>query len=459
MTLTLHSSGIIILYITIYSSIISIIIMEKLLNNNSVSEVSSLQSLNLTTTDSDISSVNDSLLAREMSIFEAIAKLVTNVFDNLLANVLITAKRSVKGQPKTPTEIEFELLKAEITKLNNIITMYKSIIDNHEAIDLNKIQECIDNIKNLQNDRQLLIDSFSKFIIIAKESPILQHSIIPKKVDTNEQIIAEYTKLFPGANIQLLKGELLNDELQTKLAKFIRAMTLLDNMKHRLNLKLMIMKRTHRAETNTEPEPNAKSQLLSVAVNIDGALKQFVDEPALSGELLVNPDKVLSSDDALSALQDIRNEAQKTVDRLSEPTAEQSSGISSNNVQLRIDMEHDDDMLTQPNVINDPDESMETVSNNLIELLTRIKSKMNELQPETAETELIDEIIEENTTIVNASSDGTHNGGKSHRRKHRTKRSTPRRRRNSRVKSMKPKKRQNRRKTKSNHKKHGTKKH
>jgi hypothetical protein len=428
--------------------------MQKAVNNDSVSEVSSLQSLNLTTTDSDISSVNDSLLAREMDIFEAIATLVTHVFDNLLKNVLVTAKRgkSDTDQTETPTEKEFNLLKAEITKLNEIITTYKSIIANPDAIDLIKIQECINKITKLQNNRQKLIDSLRKFIIIAKNSPILQHSLIPNKVDTTEQVIKEYTKLFPGANIPLLKEELLTDALQTKLAKFIRAMKLLDNMKHRLTLKVMILQRVHLEEINT------KSQLLSVAVNIDAALKQFVDVPALSGQLLEDPYFVLSSENALSALQDIRNEARKTVDRLTDPTAEQSPDISHDNIQLNME----DDALTQPDNTNNLNEPMETVSNNLIELLTLLKNKMNTLPQSVEEIKIIEEIIEENDpngSNTNASSGGNTTGGKSHRRKHRTKRSTPRRRRKSRVKSMKPKKRQNRRKTKSNHKKRGTKKH
>ena len=432
-----------------------------------VSLVDSIGSLNSNTTNSEISSSNDSLLANEITIFEAIAKAFINAFNIFVLNIMSSVKRpkldsNSADDSSTPTKTEFTNLKQKVDELNLIIGLYNTLIQN--AIRQNKIDELtglIGKIDGMIRERPKLIDSFSKFIIIAPHSQILQRSFIRQKLLDIDNTVVRLMIEYSGINEPQLRKELNNQAFQKTLAKFVRAMGLLDNMKHRLNLKLMILKRNKPADTNPA------IQLLSAAVTIDDALKRFVDEPAIA----FGPN--LHSDEALQALQNIRNEAIQTVNKLTgynntTPPSQKINDQPSSQDSIVSDITNEG---TQ-----DQHGDIDPVSNQLMQLLSSLKQKMGEL-PNTSETlteeekqlteeekqlaeaeiqlavKEIDEIINENQPPSDAT------GGKSHRQKRRVKWSTPRRHRNSRVKSMKPKKIQNRRKTKSAHKKRATKKH
>ena len=469
-----------------------------------VSLVNSIQSLSRDTPNSNISSSNDTLLAREITIFEAIALNVITLFNNIITNLkqIYTQPESHVQPQKTQRGIvyEFNELKKKVKELNTIIDEYNKIytVFPFKSIKIKyyieHILEVIKKIDKMTKTRNETIDSFSKFIIIARDSPKLQRSFISHKVNDNNYVIAEYKELIPGINIELLQKELANDALQLTLAKFVRAMTLLDNMKHRLNLKLMIFNRMNK--TN-EDKPNLATQLLSVALTIDDALKRFVDEPAISFE----PD--LDSNEALQSLQSIRDTAVETVRVLTgviiTKPSQKDMGIDSSQGSTRSSSQDSTgsssqvstgsimSSITTNEISERTGETINAVSNELMQLLSSLKRKMVELSntsenltqeetltPEKTLTpeetlakeeirlaneeirlanEEIDEIIKENQPPSDAT------GGKSHKQKRRVKWSTPRRHRNSRVKSMKPKKIQNRRKTKSAHKKRATKKH
>ena len=442
-----------------------------------VDSIKSLADTNTTKTNSDLSSINDNLLASEISIFDAIANAVIDMFKGIVTKVtqdntpeVLTpnTKRTRRDDiPKTPIEIEFNELKTKARDLNQIIQDYNNInspdtvfnVINKES-PIQKIEELIDKIGGMTKERTKTIKLFSKFIIIAPNSKILQRSILANKVDDNDKVIEEYKTLFPGVDIELLQNELVEDALQTTLAKFVRAMTLLDNMKHRLNLKLMILNR------NKQDKPTLATRFLSVAMTIDDALKRFVDEPRLP----VDTGYDLDSTSAFEQLQSIRSTALDTVKELTDVENRLLKQSSQDDTLMQLS-----DKSTQGSDVSDitnvesqelPEcETMDKVSADLIKLLSALKQNMEDLsknnnnnnteeeKPTAEEQKLIEEIVNEYPLPTPTT------GGKLHKQKRRVKWSTPRRRRNSRVKSMKPKKIQNRRKTKSAHKKRGTKKH
>ena len=482
--------------------------MESHAVTGPVSLVNSLHSLAITedTKNSEISTTNDSLLSNEISIFEAIAETVIGLFKGIVSN--ITPQNSYESPTKkgkvgknTPIKNEFNELQYKVSGLNQLILEYNKIVPdtvsvfnvmNKELLELSKqrIQRLIDGIDEMTKNRPKLIDSFHKFINIASNSKILQNSFLPKTQDEINTIVKNLTQEYSGIDEVQLRRELVGEALQKTLAKFVRAMTLLDNMKHRLNLKLMILNR------NEPDKPNRVTQILSAAIAIDDALKRFVDEPAVS----LHPDEVLTSDNAIEALRNIRKRAEETVATLA-PSDNNSNNVSSavkhqppinENVDINDDMSQPEMSQSDVNPFDNAD--MDQTLKGLITLLTTLKDGIKTLpSPETekqlteeengpteeeialaeeekalaeeekalAEKEIalaekeIQEIIKENTSHQVAAPAG----GKLHKQKRRVKWSTPRRRRNSRVKSMKPKKIQNRRKTKSAHKKRGTKKH
>ena len=421
-------------------------------SEHSISEVSSLKTINNHSTNSYISSMNDGLLSQEMSIFEAIAQAVIGIF------APETHKRTVNAlSHPTPTESEFAKIKDNVNYLNDIIQEYKNLMSQPQTQDVEIINIIVDKIDKMINKRAELIISFGKFISMAENSPQLQYSILKNKVGNINVLADSLADKFIGIDKQLLKKELRKEELQSTLAKFIRAMGLLDNMKHRLNLKKMIAQRTTKLNTlNKSEQPSLITQLLSVAIVIDAAIKQFVDEPALS----VFIQQELNETEALGALNNIRDEAKNTVSRLTDNSSS-GDGSTQNKPQSRSS-EGDFSQLEGES----PLENMEPTFDDLKGLLTNLKTRIWDLShtepnvEENAEAndeanKIIDEIQSQNATIQLADT----TGGKLHKQKRRVKWSTPRRHRNSRVKSMKPKKIQNRRKTKSAHKKRATKKH